>query len=97
MKKLMKIAELIVDYYGSKYYACEILKHGVNDDNLDVVFYSYLEPEIGYFTQYDSEGAIEVEHLDDIKKEAPVLYREIKDLIDEELMELEVVEWNYNQ
>ena len=57
-----------------------------------MVFYSYLEPEIGYFIQYDSEGAIEVEHLDDIKKEAPVLYREIKDLIDEELMELEVVE-----
>lgn len=58
---------------------------------LDVVFYSYLEPENGYFIQYDSEGAIEVEHLDDIKKEAPVLYREIKDLIDEKLMELEVM------
>ena len=84
MKKLNKIAELIVDYYGSKYYTYEILKHGANADNLDVVFYSYWEPEIGYFIQYDSNGNIEVEHLDDIKKEAPVLYREIKDLIDEE-------------
>ena len=84
MKKLNKIAELIVDYYGSKYNACEILKHVQNNDNLDVVFYSYWEPEIGYLIQYDSEGAVEVEHLDDIKKEAPVLYREIKDLIDEE-------------
>ena len=82
--KLNKIAELIVDYYGSKYYECEILKHGPNDDNLDVVFYSYWEPAIGYLIQYDSDGNIEVEHLDDIKKEAPVLYREIKDLIDEE-------------
>ena len=84
MKKLNKIAEAIADYYKSNYYACEILKHGTNDDNLDVVFYSYWEPEIGYLIQYDSEGAIEVEHLDDIKKEAPVLYREIKDLINEE-------------
>lgn len=82
MKKLNKIAELIVDYYGSKYYAYEILKHGV--DALEVVFYSYWEPEIGYLIQYDSDGNIEVEHLDDMKKEAPVLYREIKDLIDEE-------------
>ena len=84
MKKLNKIAELIVDYYGSKYNACEILKHGPNNDNLDVVFYSYWEPEIGYLIQYDSDGNIEVEHLDDMKKEATVLYREIKDLIEEE-------------
>ena len=84
MEKLNKIAELIVDYYKSKYYEYEILKHGLNNDNLDVVFYSYWEPEIGYLIQYDSDGNIEVEHLDDIKKEAPVLYREIKDLIDVE-------------
>ena len=45
---------------------------------------NYWEPAIGYLIQYDSDGNIEVEHLDDIKKEAPVLYREIKDLIDEE-------------
>lgn len=82
--KLMKIAELIVGYYGSKYYAYEILKHVANADNLELVFYSYWEPEIGYLIQYDSEGNIEVEHLDDMRKEAPVLYREIKDLIDEE-------------
>ena len=82
MKKLNKIAELIDDYYKNEYEHVEILKHGV--DALDVVFYSYWEPEIGYLIQYDSDGTIEVEHLDDIKKEAPVLYREIKDLIDEE-------------
>ena len=84
MKKLNKIAKAIADYYKSNYYACEILKHGASDDNLDVVCYSYREPEIGYLIQYNSEGAIEVEHLDDIKKEVPVLYREIKDLLDEE-------------
>ena len=84
MKKLNKIVELIVDYYKSNYYACEILKHGASDDNLDVVFYSYWEPEIGYLIQYNSDGHIEIEHLNDIKKKAPVLYREIKDLINEE-------------
>ena len=82
MKKLMKIAEAIADYYKSKYYDYEILQ--LSSDVVEVVFYSYWEPEIGYLIQYDSEGAVEVEHLDDIKKEAPVLYREIKDLIDEE-------------
>ena len=82
MKKLTKIAEAIADYYKSKYYDYEIIQ--LNSDVVEVVFYSYREPEIGYLIQYDSEGAIEVEHLDEIKKEAPVLYREIKDLIDEE-------------
>ena len=84
MKKLNKIAEAIADYYKNEYEHVEILKHGASDDNLDVVCYSYREPTIGYLIQYNSDGNIEIEHLDDIKKEAPVLYREIKDLIDEE-------------
>lgn len=82
MEKLNKIAELIADYCKSKYYHSEIIMADV--DAMEVIFYSYWEPEIGYLIQYDSEGNIEVEHLDEIKKEAPVLYRRIKDLIDGE-------------
>ena len=82
MKKLNKIAEAIADYYKNEYGHVEIHKCGI--DALGVIFYSYQEPEIGYLIQYNSDGHIEIEHLNDIKKKAPVLYREIKDLIDEE-------------
>lgn len=82
MKKLNKIAEAIADYYKNEYEHVEILKHST--DALDVVFYSYWEPEIGYFIQYNSDKNIEIEKIEKIKKEAPTLYMEIKNIIDEE-------------
>ena len=80
MKKLMKIAEVIADYYKSKYYDYEILQ--LDSDTVDVVFYSYWEPEIGYKLCYTDSQDIAVEHFEKIKAEDPELYLNIIDLIE---------------
>ncbi len=81
MKKLNEIAELIVKHYESKYDHFEIV--GFLPDAVDVIFYSYWEPEIGYMIQYDTDKNIEIEHFEKIRKDSPVLYREIKNVINE--------------
>lgn len=81
MKKLMKIAEAIADYYKSKYYNYEIFP--IDSDTVDVVFYSYWEPEIGYKICYTDSQDVAVEHFEKIKAEDPELYLNIIDLIDE--------------
>ena len=80
MKKLMKIAELIVDYYKSRYWHHEILELG--EDLIEVDFYSHDAPEIGYVIGYVGEK-IEINYINEIKSEDPELYQMIMDMIDE--------------
>ena len=79
-KKLNKIAELIVDYYKSRYWHHEILELG--EDLIEVDFYSHDAPEIGYVIGYVGKK-IEINYIDEIKLEDPELYQMITDVIDE--------------
>ena len=78
--KLNKIAELIVDYYKSRYWYHEILELG--EDLIEVDFYSHDAPEIGYVIGYVGKN-IEINYIDEIKSEDPELYQMIVDVIGE--------------
>ena len=78
--KLNKIAELIVDFYKSRYWYHEILELG--EDLIEVDFYSHDAPEIGYVIGYVGEK-IKINYIDEIKSEDPELYQMIMDVIDE--------------
>lgn len=80
MKKLMKIAELIVDYYKRYYYQHEVLELG--DDLVQINFYTYDGPAIEYIIGYVGKK-IEINQIDEIKSEDPELYQMIMDVIDE--------------
>ena len=78
MKKLMKIAELIVDYYKRYYYQHEILELG--EDLVQINFYTYDGPAIEYIIGYVGKN-IEINQIDEIKSEDPELHQMIMDVI----------------